>query len=52
MKHRYLVVEGPIGCGKTTLAEKLARRLNASLLLEALFVRLSRAFSGRVSAAR
>ncbi len=34
MKHRYLVVEGPIGCGKTTLAEKLARRLNASLLLE------------------
>lgn len=34
MKHRYLVVEGPIGCGKTTLAEKLARRTNASLLLE------------------
>jgi len=30
----YLVVEGPIGAGKTTLAKKLAARLAADLLLE------------------
>jgi deoxyadenosine/deoxycytidine kinase len=34
MKHRYIVVEGPIGCGKTSLANKLAQRMNASVLLE------------------
>ena len=34
MKHRYIVVEGPIGCGKTSLATKLAQRLNAQTLLE------------------
>ena len=34
MKHRYLVVEGPIGCGKTSLAQKLAHRLGATLMLE------------------
>ncbi len=34
MNKRYIVVEGPIGCGKTSLATKLAQRLNASLLLE------------------
>ena len=34
MKHRYIVVEGPIGCGKTSLAMKLADRLGASTLLE------------------
>jgi deoxyadenosine/deoxycytidine kinase len=34
MKHRYIVVEGPIGCGKTSLAKLLARRLNAATLLE------------------
>ena len=34
MKHRYIVVEGPIGCGKTSLAQKLGQRLGASLLLE------------------
>jgi deoxyadenosine/deoxycytidine kinase len=34
MKHRYLVVEGPIGCGKTSLAQKLAHRMGANTLLE------------------
>jgi deoxyadenosine/deoxycytidine kinase len=34
MKHRYIVVEGPIGCGKTSLANLLAQRMNASVLLE------------------
>ena len=34
MNKRYIVVEGPIGCGKTTLAIRLAERLNASKLLE------------------
>jgi deoxyguanosine kinase len=34
MKNRYIVVEGPIGCGKTSLANKLAQRMNATVLLE------------------
>jgi deoxyguanosine kinase len=34
MKNRYLVVEGPIGCGKTSLAQKLAFRMGANTLLE------------------
>jgi deoxyadenosine/deoxycytidine kinase len=34
VKHRYVVVEGPIGCGKTSLAQKLGQRLGAVLLLE------------------
>jgi deoxyadenosine/deoxycytidine kinase len=34
VKHRHIVVEGPIGCGKTSLAEKLAHRLGATPLLE------------------
>jgi deoxyadenosine/deoxycytidine kinase len=34
MKHRYLVVEGPIGCGKTTLAQRLAERTGAATLFE------------------
>jgi len=34
LKLRYLVVEGPIGAGKTTLARRLAARLSAELLLE------------------
>ena len=32
---RYLVVEGPIGVGKTSLARQIADRLQADLLLEA-----------------
>jgi deoxyguanosine kinase len=31
---RYLVVEGPIGAGKTSLAQRLAERLSADLVLE------------------
>ena len=33
-KLRYLVVEGPIGAGKTSLAQRLAARLSSDLLLE------------------
>ena len=34
MKHRHIVVEGPIGCGKTSLANRLAERLGARVVLE------------------
>jgi deoxyadenosine/deoxycytidine kinase len=34
VRHRHIVVEGPIGCGKTTLATRLAERLGAKVLLE------------------
>jgi deoxyadenosine/deoxycytidine kinase len=34
VKHRYIVVEGPIGAGKTSLALRLAERMNAATLLE------------------
>jgi deoxyguanosine kinase len=33
-KHRYMVVEGPIGSGKTSLARLLSERADAALLLE------------------
>ena len=33
-KSKFIVVEGPIGVGKTTLARKLANNLNSNLLLE------------------
>lgn len=33
-KFRYLVVEGPIGAGKTSLARRLASRLSAEAVLE------------------
>jgi deoxyadenosine/deoxycytidine kinase len=32
--HRFIVIEGPIGVGKTTLAIKLAQTLGAELVLE------------------
>ena len=33
-KYRYIVVEGPIGAGKTSLARRLAEHTEAELLLE------------------
>lgn len=33
-KYRYIVVEGPIGVGKTSLTERLAERVGAQTLLE------------------
>jgi deoxyadenosine/deoxycytidine kinase len=32
--HRYVVIEGPIGVGKTSLAQKLAPLMSADLILE------------------
>jgi deoxyadenosine/deoxycytidine kinase len=34
LAHRYIVVEGPIGVGKTSLARRLAESLEAELVLE------------------
>jgi deoxyguanosine kinase len=33
-EHRYIAIEGPIGVGKTSLAQILARELNGRLILE------------------
>jgi len=33
-KYHYIVVEGPIGVGKTSLAKRLAERLQSGILLE------------------
>ena len=33
-KYRYVVVEGPIGVGKTSLTHRLAERMSAEVLLE------------------
>ena len=33
-RHRFIAVEGPIGAGKTTLARRLAERLDAEAVLE------------------
>jgi len=32
--HRFIVVEGPIGVGKTSLARRLAQSLGGQLMLE------------------
>jgi deoxyadenosine/deoxycytidine kinase len=34
VRFRYIAVEGPIGAGKTSLAERLGARLDATLVLE------------------
>jgi deoxyguanosine kinase len=34
LQFRYIAVEGPIGAGKTVLAERLATRIDATLVLE------------------
>lgn len=34
VKYNYVVIEGNIGAGKTTLAEKIADQFNANLILE------------------
>ena len=34
MDFRYLAIEGPIGLGKTALAERLGARLDATVVLD------------------
>ena len=34
MQFRHIAIEGPIGAGKTALAERLGTRLDASVVLE------------------
>jgi deoxyguanosine kinase len=52
MSFQYIAIEGPIGVGKTSLAERLAARLDAALVLEEMenpF--LAEFYSGRPGAA-
>ncbi|HJT23449.1 MAG TPA: deoxynucleoside kinase, partial [bacterium] len=35
LQHKYIAIEGPIGVGKTSLADILAKKLNSRLVLEA-----------------
>jgi deoxyadenosine/deoxycytidine kinase len=52
MSFQYIAIEGPIGVGKTSLAERLAARLDAALVLEEMdnpF--LSDFYAGRAGAA-
>ena len=34
LQHKYIAIEGPIGVGKTSLAEILAKKLSARLVME------------------
>jgi deoxyguanosine kinase len=34
LDHRYIAIEGPVGVGKTALAERLAARIDATAVLE------------------
>jgi deoxyguanosine kinase len=34
MKHKFIVIEGLIGAGKTSLSKKIAEKYNAKLILE------------------
>ena len=34
LQRKYIAIEGPIGVGKTSLAEILAKKLNSRLILE------------------
>ena len=34
MKHKFVVIEGLIGAGKTSLSKKIAEQFNAKLILE------------------
>ncbi len=34
LQHKYIAIEGPIGVGKTSLADILAKKLNSRLVLE------------------